>query len=324
MVKPTCKRLAAVLLTLAALPAALSAEDSRVEFARDDAKGQMRILVEGKEAVVYQCGPDLDMAHFYPVRSPGGKSMTVQKTSPYPHHRSFWFADKVRLAGERTIEFYGSLYSGVKGEKFPQPPYKDHIRHVEFAEGPATKDQAEITMRLVWEMDTDRPVLDETRLVRVVALGEGEYLLDITFTLTAAHGDVIFASDAVHYAWPYIRMNPTFSVEGGGRMVNSEGGMNQKGTHGQSARWIDYSNTVEGETAGLAVFCHPDGEKSPRWLTRDYGTFGPRRADEKSGKPFTLAKGESIFQRIGVLVHKGDVQGGSVAQRYEQYAAGKL
>ena len=71
MTKQTCKRLAAVLLTLAALPAALAAEDSRVEFARDDAKGQMQILVDGKEALVYQCGKDLDMAHFYPVRSPG-------------------------------------------------------------------------------------------------------------------------------------------------------------------------------------------------------------------------------------------------------------
>ena len=81
-------------------------------------------------------------------------------------------------------------------------------------------------------------LLDERRDMRVVALGEGEYFLDITFTLTAAHGDVAFVSDSTHYAWPYIRMNPQFSVQGGGTMTNSEGGVNQKDTHNRVARWI--------------------------------------------------------------------------------------
>jgi len=323
MRKRTFTHLIVLSTLLAALPAAVLAADSRVEFRRDDAKGGMAVLVDGREALVYQYAADLDMAHFYPVRSPGGKSMTVQHPNPYPHHRSFWFADKVRLADQRAVEFYAALYTG-KDRQNPAPPFRDHIRHLEFIDGPAEKDQAEITMKLVWEMDDNKAVLDETRRMRVAALGEGEYFLDITFTLTAAHGDVTFVSDAVHYAWPYVRMNPAFSVDGGGRMTNSEGGVNQQGTHNQPARWIDYSNTVEGETAGLAVFTAPDDPQPSRWLTRDYGTFGPRRPDARSGKPFTVAKGESIAQRIGVLVHRGDVQAGAVAERYQRYVDGNL
>jgi hypothetical protein len=285
----------------------------------------MRIVVDGQEALIYQYGDDQDLVHFYPVRSPNGQSMTVQKTDPYPHHRSFWFGDKVQLDGGRAVGFYNALYSGSTRNIESRPPYKDHVHHIEFDKGEAGKDQAALTAKLVWEMDGDTPVFDEQREMRVVALGDGAWFMDITYTLTAAHGDVKFVSDAVHYAWPYLRMNRTFSVDGGGTIVNSEGGLNQPGTHGKTARWVDYSNTVDGKTSGLAIFPHPStGPESPKWLTRDYGCFGPRRADEKSGKPFTVAKGESISQRVGILVHTGDAEDGKVAARYAAYVAGEL
>ena len=319
---------AAVSAALSAAVSAAGAEPSRVAFRQDDADGQMQVLIDGREAFVYQYGPRADLVHLYPIRSPGGKPMTVQHPNPYPHHRSFWFADKVRLEGERTVEFYGALYSGASRQD-PKPPFKDHVRHVEFIEGPtakdgATKNEARGAARLLWEMDSTKPVLDERRDVRIVALADGEYFVDVTFTLTASYGNVEFVSDAVHYAWPYVRMNTAFSVDGGGVITNSEGGRNQQGTHNQVARWVDYSNTVDGESAGLAVFSHSDNPQPHRWLTRDYGCFGPRRIDAKSGKPFTLKKGQSISQRIGVLVHRGDATAGTVAKRYEQYVAGEL
>jgi hypothetical protein len=307
------------------MTSALSAAESRVAFQDNPADGEMRIVVDGQDALVYQYGDDQDLVHFYPVQSPFGQSMTVQKTEPYPHHRSFWFGDKVKLDGGRAVGFYNALYSGSTRGIDAKPPYKDHVRHLAFEEGKAEKDQAELRASLVWEMDGDTPVFDEQRLMRVVALGEGAWFMDITYTLTAKYGDVEFVSDAVHYAWPYLRMNSTFSVEGGGTITSSEGGVNQAGTNGKAARWVDYSNTVDGKASGLAIFAHPStGPESPKWLTRDYGCFGPRRADDKSGKPFTVAKGESISQRVGVLVHRGDVQVGQVAERFAAYIAGDL
>ena len=88
------------------------------------------------------------------------------------------------------------------------------------------------------------------------------------------------------------------------------------------ARWIDYSNTVEGIREGAAIFQWPDSQEH-RWLTREYGCFGPRRAEGQSGKLFTLKKGESIRQRVGILVHKGNVKTGRVAKRYQQYIKGR-
>jgi len=295
----------------------LSARAAEVQVERDDDKHELRVKVDGKEAVVYSYSPDHFLPYFHPVKSPSGKDLVVRLTKPYPHHRSFWVTDKVQLEGHRAVNFYMAHYPPKKGKG-------DRIRHDRFLEITAEKGSALVRTLLVWEMDKERPVLRETRTMRIVALGNGEYLIDLRFTVAAAYGDVHFVSDDTHYAWPYVRMHPQFSVKQGGKLVNSEGGVNQKGTHNKAARWCDYSNTLDGKTEGLAVFSHPANAYPHRWLTRDYGTFGPRRVDAKSGRRFTLKKGEALSRRVGVLVHGGDAEGGRVAERYRQYARGKL
>ena len=296
-----------------------------ITFKNDAARGLLQILIGGQEALVYVSGTNVDLPHFYPLNSPSGKSMTVEQTEPYPHHRSFWFADTVQLEGQRSVSFYNALYSGVGDKKSPRPPFRDHIRQVAITKQSGGAGEAELDATLLWEMDDGKiPVLDESRQMRIVALGDGEYFLDLHYTLTASYGDVTFRSDAVHYAWPFVRLNDDFSAKGGGRLVNSEGQTGQTNTNMKVARWVDFSRTGTAAAEGLAMFSHPANEHPHAWLTRDYGCIGPRRVDAKSGQPFTLKKGETIQTRVGVLVHKGDVKSGRVAARYQAYATGKL
>jgi len=299
--------------------------ESRIQFL-DDGAGQIACAIDDNVAFTYECGKDLDLVHLL-LRSPSGKVMTLQQARPphkYPHHRSFWFADTVQLTGKRKVSFYGALYTGPTKKKDPRPPFNDRIRHISFTPGkPRGVDEASAKFRLLWEMDRKTPVLDEMRDVTVRALRDGQYFLDITFTVTATYEDVSFVSDATHYAWPYLRMTPAFSVDKGGTMTNSEGGVNQKGTHDQAATWVDYTNTVDGKTEGVAVFSHTDNAHPHKWLTRDYGTFGPRRIAGRSGKKFVLKKGESLKRRVGILVHNGDVKGAKVAEHYKRYVGGK-
>ena len=262
-----------------ALPAA-----PRLNLTEDDGAGKTDLLIDGNTAAVYRYGDDVDLPHLI-LFSPSGKQLLVERTEPYPHHRCFWFADTVQLEGKRKVSFYNAWYSRLD-KNDPKSAFKDHIRHVSYDATPVGDEQLNVDMQLVWEMDQDVPVLDETRNMRVIALGNGEYFLDVTFTLTAAHGDVAFVSDAVHYAWPYLRMTKEFSVQGGGTITNSEGGVNQKATNMKPATWVDYSNTIDGVTEGVAFFSHPDNEHPHKWLTLDYGCFGPRRVDAKSGKKF--------------------------------------
>jgi len=322
-----------VMLVLAAQAEDKPLAAAKIEFKDDKKASAQTVLIDGAEAFVYRYGDDLEVPYFYPVRSPSGKLMTLEiadakKKQSYPHHRSFWFTDKIQLAGQRDVNFYSAYYGRVD-RKNPQSPFRDRIKPVKFLVPETSvekgKSVARPGMKLVWQADRKPAYLDETRDMRIVALGKGEYFLDITFTVTASYGDVRFTSDSVHYAWPYLRMHPQFSVSRGGKITNSEGGENQKGTHNKVAKWVDYSGAVGGVTEGLAIFSHPENDHPHKWLTRDYGCFGPRRIDKRSGnRKYVLKKGQSLKRRVGVLVHRGDVKGGEVSKRYEMYAGGKL
>jgi hypothetical protein len=311
------------LIVLAALAlASACASKPPVTIARDDAAGTLAVLVGGREALVFQYGAAVDLPHYWPLRSPSGRNMLVQKTEPYPHHRSFWFADTVRPeGGERDLSFYNALYSGTGTESGDHvAPFRERVRLVSFPAIEAKNGRARIAAELAWETD-GRPVIDERRELVVRSLGGGEFLLDLAWTLTTAAGDAAFVSDDVHYAWPFLRLDAPWNGEHGGRITSDTGATGQEATNMKPALWIDYSNTVDGVTEGVAVFQYPDGAVH-RWLTREYGCFGPRRPDDRSGRPFTLRPGERLTQRVGVLVHKGDTTSGRVRERYEMYVRG--
>ena len=294
-----------------------------ITLKEDKGAGRLTVLIDGREAFVYRYSDWWDLPHYWPFRSPSGKNMLVQKTEPYPHHRSFWFADTIRFEGGRPVSTYNSLYTGQEiGAGAYGPPFNDWVNHIRFTRLEAEGPRAIVEADLRWKMDGDRSILDEKRRVLIHVLGRNEYLLDMTFILTAAYGDVEFVSDDVHYAWPYLRMNTMFSGENGGIITSSSGKTGQEATNMQPAEWMDYTNTLDGETEGIAIFQWPDGEEH-RWLTREYGCFGPRRPDQLSGKSFVLKKGESISQRIAILVHRGDVKTGKIEERYKDYTIGR-
>ncbi|MBM3294571.1 MAG: hypothetical protein FJY82_08600 [Candidatus Aminicenantes bacterium] len=297
-----------------------AAAAAEISLRRDDKAGRLAVLIGGREAFAYQYAAALDLPHYWPLNSPGGRNMLVQRAEPYPHHRSFWFADTVRIEGGREVSLYNAYYSGreVESGKRYEPPFRDRIRHLEFSRLDAGGARALIEARLAWETDEAGPLLEERRTMTVQALGGGEYFLDLVFELRVLVEALEFRSDEVHYAWPYLRLEKRWSGESGGKIMNDAGAEGEKATNMQVAKWIDYSNTVDAETAGVAVFQYPDWANH-RWLTREYGCFGPRRPDGVSGKPFLLLKGGTVRQRVGVLVHKGDANGGKVAERYEAY-----
>jgi hypothetical protein len=225
-----------------------------------------------------------------------------------------WIADRVRLIGGTDVDYYHE-WKNLRDPGRPELGHHSFLRHDAIQDLRVIGDSAMFTVAITWIAEGDTPVLADTRRFAVHRLGDGEYLIDLAWTLEARYGDVEFLSDAVHYAWPYVRMAPDFSVDGGGTMIDDVGRRGQDETNGHPARWIDCSNTVNGESAGLALLFWPDGEEHV-WLTRDYGTFGPRRAATWNGTRFILPHHRSLDGRVGLLVHRGDARGGEVAERY--------
>jgi hypothetical protein len=313
------------LMLLVLLGAPAVAADGEVGVINKAAAGELQFQIDGETVLAYQYADRWATPHLYPVCSPSGKLLTSQVPDPYPHHHSIYIADHVKLEGHQAVDFYHD-WKNRPGGRGSDKPHEHFIRHQAFEKLPDADKPAQakkVVATLQWTINEDTPVLDERRSMRVIALGDGEYLLDLKWTLTANHGDVAFVSDWVHYAWPYVRMHPQFSGQQGGTITANDGSTGQDGTNAKSFKWIDYSNTVAGRTSGLSVFTLPK-DKPVQWLTRNYGTFGPKRRDPYNGGSFTLEKGQSLEGRVGILIHRGDVKTGRVAERYRQFQQGNL
>ncbi|MCK7500669.1 MAG: hypothetical protein MZW92_68490 [Comamonadaceae bacterium] len=103
--------------------------------------------------------------------------------------------------------------------------------------------RAEVEAELVWESD-GRPVLagdaparrPQPRRRGVPPRSD----LDPDARETATSR---FVSDDVHYAWPFLRLDPAWNGEHGGRITSDSGATGQEATNMKPALWIDYSNT---------------------------------------------------------------------------------
>jgi len=59
-----------------------------------------------------------------------------------------------------------------------------------------------------------------------------------------------------------------------GRMVNAEGAQMQEQVWGKRSPWVDYSGTVDGTEAGIAIMDNPSNPRYPTyWHARAYGLF---------------------------------------------------
>ncbi|KAA3607227.1 MAG: hypothetical protein DWQ01_16145 [Planctomycetota bacterium] len=285
----------------------------RVSVQENVETGSLRFAIDGREAFVYQFDTRFALPHLWPLRSPTGRPLTVQKTEPFPHHRSIWFADKVQLKDGPVTDFYHE-WANLRDKENPKAGHHSFIRHEKFTDLRCGEKKARATAVLTWMVQEQIPVLAQSLHMELEDLGAGEYLLQLSWEWKAEFGPVKFHSDWVHYAWPFLRMDPKFSGEQGGTIEDDQGRRGQKATNQKYARWIDYSNTVDGVTEGLTVFVPDDGQKR-KWLTREYGTFGPRRPDAFSGSRFTLQKGESLRGRVVLLVHQGNASSPQVRKQ---------
>ncbi|GAB4153346.1 MAG: hypothetical protein Fur0037_22160 [Planctomycetota bacterium] len=287
---------------------------------RDDEHGRAMVLAGDREILSWRYGGEFAIPHWFPLKSPSGKDLVIQHPDPFPHHRAMWIAGKVQLGDGPVVDFY-HCFSNQIDPKDPSKGYRHFIRQTAMPVCEVKAGKAVIVSKLQWLIG-GAPVLDDERTMVVTGHDGGETLLDLAWTLRAGHGPVTFHSDWVHYAWPYLRVHPQFSADKGGVLIDDVGRAGQEATNGKHANWMDYSGTVGGVTEGVAVFLPQDGQWH-KWLTRDYGCFGPRRRDELSGTKFALAKDGEIGGRVRLFVHRGDAAAAGVAARYREFVEGR-
>jgi putative membrane-bound dehydrogenase-like protein len=133
-------------------------------------------------------------------------------------------------------------------------------------------------------------------------------LLMWSTTLRHADGPLTFGPQ--HEMGLGIRIATPLVVKGGtGSIVSSHGGRNEAGNWGRIGTWWNYSGTMNGRHAGVLVVVATDNSR-PVWShARDYGflavnpTGPPPGGKDVPSLPFTVATGEPLRLKFGVLLH---------------------
>lgn len=281
--------------------------------------------------------------YFFPLIAPNGVSVT----RPWPLLRG-------KVAGETTDHFHQKSAWFCHGDVIPEglelktKSADKHVKGVDFwseaaghgrivtvtspTDGTTAPGTVGVTFRLSWDTADEVAILDEERTLKLTKTAVG-YRIDLESKLTPTKYDITFGDTKEGSMGIRIRDEFRATVKNGGGTITSADGTKVTSPAkdnlplwGKLADWHDYSGTVDGKIAGIAIFDHPKNLHRAAWHTRAYGLMAANPF-ARSGSNFPglkgndalvkLKLGESLTLRYAMYIHDGDA--GNVAAAYAEY-----
>ena len=287
-----------VLITALCISAALSGAAIAQETPKPKPVPRMQIIPlpyhqasfqrDGVELTRYHFGPELHRPFLFPVMGPSGRSLTrmghPHDPESHSHHNSVWIS-----------------HNDVNGTSFWSDSGKGKIRHKRIVEFDDADEHAFLVAENEWVNNDGKVLLLETRRIMVFPLLNGEWLLTIDMEFKTNDGTVTLGKTP--FGMIGVRMAKTIGVnDGGGKIRNSEGGVNEKEVFWKKARWVDYSGVITNEKLeGITLFDHPDNPNSPACFhVRNDGWMG---ASLTFDGPREIRPDEPLLLRYGLYVH---------------------
>jgi hypothetical protein len=276
----------------------------------------------------------------WPIYGPTGKPMTrdfpmkedTDEKSDHPWHRSLWCSHGDVNGVDFWQETFVAKNKKNKKKESARKKGEHHgtIQHLEFEKIAGGK-PAVIVTRNAWIAPDGKKYLEDERTLRFDGDPDARWI-DFDITLKATDGPVKFGDTKEGFFCMRFAEGLRANAKKGAKLVNSDGLVDEK-AWGRPAVWVDDYGAIDGQLVGVAIFNHPGSVRYPtRWHARTYGLIGanPFCNREFLGKKIndqtvpdgglTIASGESATFRYRVLLHKGDVRQGQVAQRFAEYA----
>ncbi|GMW03765.1 MAG: hypothetical protein AMXMBFR84_48990 [Candidatus Hydrogenedentota bacterium] len=257
------------------------------------------------EIARYHYGADLRRPFLFPVMGPSGRPVTrighPHDPVDHSHHNSIWIS-----------------HEKVGGFNFWADKPETRIAHQKVTDLVDGDTESSLTAENIW-LNEDKPVIYETRTIRTVDLGQGEWLMVFDLTFTPA-GDEVLIDDS-GFGMLAVRMAKTMGVnDGGGTIRNSEGAVNGEAVFRKPARWVDYSGPVAtGVIEGITFMDHPSNPNHPSpFHVRDDGWMG---SSLTLGHPIVILKGSPLNLRYGLYVHAGLPPATAIEERWNVFAA---
>jgi hypothetical protein len=272
--------------------------------------GQAAVLWAGREIARHHGDASLRRPFLFPLVGPGGRSVTrmghPHDPNGHSHHNSVWVSHN----DVDGVDFWG--------DQAPKDKTVGRIvqkRVLEFFDG---DEEARIGVANAWIDSSGATLLDEERRMRFVPLADRQWLLILDLQLTAIGRSRTLGKTP--FGLVGVRMAKTIGVkDGGGRIRNSAGGVNEAEVFWKPARWVDYSGRMTGEsTEGITLMDHPRNPGHPNHFhVRDDGWMG---ASTTFGAAKTLEPGQPLKLRYGLLVHAGVPSGEWLEAQFQEFA----
>lgn len=260
---------------------------------------------EGVEITRYHFGAGLERPFLFPVVGPSGRSLTrmghPHDPEGHSHHNSVWMSH-VDVGG---VDFWSDRRLGV-------------VRHKRIVSYEDEGERSSVTAENEWVDKDGRVLLNETRKISVVLLDGKEWLLMIDSTFTVKDKPVTLGKTP--FGLLGVRMAKTIGVaDGGGRIRNSEGGVNEKEVLWKQARWVDYSGPIEnGVIEGITLFDHPSNPNHPSYFhVRNDGWMG---ASLTYDAPREVTPDKPLHVRYGLYVHSDMKPPAEIDSRWKRFA----
>ena len=270
---------------------------------RETAPGVIEIRLGDLKVAEYRFGEELRKPRLSPVFAPDGKPITNDEPADHLHHHAVWL-------GYHLVNKHNFWTEEKPG---------NNLRHERFLDVFDEAQYPGFVARTRWDARGTAVMYDE-RTFRFRLLENGDYLIDVAVTLTT-ESDTVTIGRTKEAGLPAVRVADEIRVTAGGRIVNSEGGVDERGTMHKHARWLDYCGKREdGSWVGIAYFVHPDNlDYPPYWFVRDWGWFAPNYT--LWGEPITLMPDKPFTVRSRLLVHRGNTDEARVEERFKDYLA---
>ncbi len=267
--------------------------------------GQASFQRDGMEITRYHFGPGLNRPFLFPIIGPAGRSLTrmghPHDPESHSHHNSVWISHN----DVGDVDFWSDRRLGT-------------IRHKRIVQYEDEGKRSTITADNEWVDKDGKVLLSETRRIGVVLLEGKEWLLVIDSTFAAKDKPVTLGKTP--FGVIGVRMAKTIGVnDGGGRIRNSEGGVNEKEIFWKRARWVDYSGAIEnGTIEGITLFDHPGNPNHPsHFHVRNDGWMGASLTFEG---PREIPRGQVLHLRYGLYVHSDMKLAADIEKQWKRFA----
>jgi hypothetical protein len=258
----------------------------------------------GVEITRYHFGPGLHRPFLFPVKGPSGYSLTrmghPHDPESHSHHNSVWIS-----------------HNDVNGTSFWNDRGGGKIRHKRIIKIEDTGERSSIVTENEWTINKGKLLLLETRKAAVQLLKNSEWLLIIDMEFKSKDKTVTLGKTP--FGMIGVRMAKTIGVnDGGGRILNSEGAVNEKEVLWKRAKWVDYSGAITNEKIeGITLFDHPDNPNFPSYFhVRNDGWMG---ASLTFDGPKKILPNKPLRLRYGLYIHKDMKAIGAIEAQWKRF-----